>query len=56
MKKLRDFKCVDCGCIFESLVNDTTEYTPCECGKVASKLPAAPKFINNSCGENASWK
>jgi len=55
MKKLRSFKC-ECGKVIERFAEDRVLVTNCDCGKPAKRTISAPKFIGNSCGNNASFK
>jgi len=55
MKKLRNFKCQSCESITERMVQDDIKSIECQCGNEAHRTLSAPKFTNNSCGNNASW-
>lgn len=55
MKKLRCFEC-ECGRVTERFAKDDVLVTNCKCGKTAKRIISAPKFIGNSCGNNASFK
>ena len=55
MKKIRSFKCED-GHKFDRMVKDSVREVKCECRLVAKRILSAPKFMNNSCGNNASWR
>lgn len=54
MKKLRDFKCADCFRVFEALVEDNTYLAPCDCGKQASRMLSAPRYLGNTTGKSPS--
>jgi hypothetical protein len=55
MKKLRNFKCNSTGYTYEKLVKDDIITILCKCNSKAIRVISAPKFINSSCGKNASW-
>ena len=56
MKKYRSFKCGTCEEIQRDVpVKDGVTMVECKCGKQATRMISAPRFVNNSCGKNASW-
>jgi len=55
MKKIRAFKC-DSGHKFDRMVKDSVREVKCHCRANAVRVLSAPKFVGNSCGNNASWR
>jgi hypothetical protein len=53
MKKIRRFKCHDCGTI-ERMVVDGVTIIKCECGKEAKMQLSAPKHFGNTTGRSPS--
>lgn len=53
MKKLRQFKCDDCG-VVERLVIDSVIATKCNCGKKIKRIMSAPRYFGNTVGRSPS--
>jgi hypothetical protein len=54
MKKLYDFKCLDCLKKFEAFVENNQGFTICKCGSAAPRLVSAPKCFQNTVGRSPS--
>lgn len=54
MKKLRDFKCVKTGNVFERFVPDSENFIRCNCGYRATKLVNSARYFSNSVGRSPS--
>ena len=51
-----NFKCSSCQRRYQLLIDSSTKVVDCECGGKALRQLSAPKFVGNSCGNNASWR
>ena len=51
MKKIRSFKCAD-DHTFDRMVNDDQLIVKCECGELAARMLAAPRYFNNTTGKS----
>jgi len=54
MKKLRDFKCDDCGKTFEAFVIDSIKQGKCDCGGTANRKINAARYFYNTIGKSPS--
>ena len=53
MKKIRSFKCDDCG-PFERLVRDEVKHVDCKCNKAANRVISAARYFSNTTGKSPS--
>lgn len=55
MKKIRHFRCDNCG-IVERMVVDSVTVIKCECGCEAKRTISAPRYFGNSTGKSPAGR
>jgi hypothetical protein len=55
MKKLRLFKCQECGEQAERFVKDEVQTVKCECLAIMTRQVSAAKYFGNTVGKSPSF-